>query len=1206
MNSLILAADADLLADRLLDDIAASQRDADPFQPVEIVIPNRFVEQWLKFRMARARGVAINVNFSFLEHALWGWLREIDPRPFETPPELLDEERYELMILSILWNDTSPAFDSVQLEFGPMSSHATRRGCRRAWAFAERFAGLFRDYEYHRQDAIVQPWLDPKLPREVARPWREREATQREIFRRIVEPNAGRRAALNQAAGRMFKTFPQYVMELDREIRPPLKHLVPPRRRVHLFGLSLISPLHIQALELVARFHECRMYQVNPLSCQLPATPTARDLHTIARRFRGEGAMAGSPLRVWGRAAAESLDVTANLLKRRSFEATTLSAAPPTKSTTLARLQSLLRGHADRAERSPPDLSLQIAPCPGVWREAEAIHAAIIHMLNADPTLRQSDIAVLVSDMEAYRPALAAVFDRPPRTLSYGLADYSAARVSVYGQALIGMLDAALDRLSRDRVLDILLNPCVLARFGVTREAALHWQTWAKNLGIYHGWNAAEKRDLGYRDSPLYSWKLGLQKLRMGRYMTVVPEDSSEPAPAWNDVLPFADVESGDRDRLDPFCRLVEGLLPLLVRLRGLSATGAEWAETLTALVQRFLAIPDDRPEEEPVRDALLESLRRLAESGTSMGEVARPMPLALVREILAGRLREIPGRRNDALASGVTIAALKPQRPVPFDVVFIAGMGERHFPGSAAPSSFDLRQMRRQPGDILPVDQQRLSFLEAVLSARKKLIITYNARDLQKDETLQPAIAVAQLQRFVSMHVTSEPLKTTNVPLTPHDAVYLETASRSDRPDVLADERPADRVLALDLATEAGRIVLNPIQQTELDNLRGRYARSFPMPLVPPEPRSARPVSCAILAKFLRNPAEAALRYHVRAARDWDSDDDESCEPLVSGKWSGVRFIEQMLRSIVHRAAVASTNQIEAEWPGEFDRRYREATLRGQFPEGEFAHVDAELLKGQVQASLDAGLLEFLTGRSGAADSGPFLIGESETPLGAKRHFPALVLDLPRPIDGEPSGQCRIVGSWTFAWRSDAAFDLLVLGYGTHKDKDPLSAKLFEPLLFALTLVAIGEIGIRQVTFHLAGPKDVVAVPLCGELLQRDVARRYLSELAADFLDVDCADQLPFETLQKDFSSLYSQADGLDRGDELLRDFRERESDGEWGHQSPLDVFTELGFRVPDDAAVKLRRRFRPLFGLFPPPPEPKPKKSTAAKPRGRKGGAT
>jgi hypothetical protein len=213
-------------------------------------------------------------------------------------------------------------------------------------------------------------------------------------------------------------------------------------------------------------------------------------------------------------------------------------------------------------------------------------------------------------------------------------------------------------------------------------------------------------------------------------------------------------------------------------------------------------------------------------------------------------------------------------------------------------------------------------------------------------------------------------------------------------------------------------------------------------------------------------------------------------------------------------------------------------------------------------------------------------------------------MLDLPRPIAAEPSGQCRVVGSWTFAWRSDAAFDLLVLGCGAHKDKDPLSAKLFEPLLFTLALVAGGEIGARQATLHLVGPKEIVAVPLSGQLLQCDAARRYLSELAADFLDVDCADQLPFETLHANFSALYTQADGLDCGDELLRDFRERESDGEWGYQSPLDIFTELGFRVPDDAAVKLRRRFRPLFELFPPPPEPKPRKSTATKPRGRKGG--
>src|SRR5436305_6398748 len=117
MSQLFLSSDADLLAARLLDEISVRQKAADPFEPVSIVVPNRFVQQWLKFRIAREWGVAINLEFFYLEQALWNWLVELDPRAHARRPEMLDGDRYQLLVLSILLHDTDPALRSVQAFF---------------------------------------------------------------------------------------------------------------------------------------------------------------------------------------------------------------------------------------------------------------------------------------------------------------------------------------------------------------------------------------------------------------------------------------------------------------------------------------------------------------------------------------------------------------------------------------------------------------------------------------------------------------------------------------------------------------------------------------------------------------------------------------------------------------------------------------------------------------------------------------------------------------------------------------------------------------------------------------------------------------------------------------------------------------------------------------------------------------------------------
>ena len=90
------------------------------------------------------------------------------------------------------------------------------------------------------------------------------------------------------------------------------------------------------------------------------------------------------------------------------------------------------------------------------------------------------------------------------------------------------MLELALESFSRARVFEVLLNPCFLARLGVDRAQAMTWIGWAESLGICQGWDADEKAQQGYPRSPLYAWRLGLQRLRLGRYMEITSEDAGQ------------------------------------------------------------------------------------------------------------------------------------------------------------------------------------------------------------------------------------------------------------------------------------------------------------------------------------------------------------------------------------------------------------------------------------------------------------------------------------------------------------------------------------------------------------------------------------------------------------------------------------------------------------------------------------------------------
>ena len=77
--------------------------------------------------------------------------------------------------------------------------------------------------------------------------------------------------------------------------------------------------------------------------------------------------------------------------------------------------------------------------------------------------------------------------------------------------------------------------------------------------------------------------------------------------------------------------------------------------------------------------------------------------------------------------------------RPVPFEIVYVVGLGEEHFPGSDSLPNYDLRRAERLPGDIRPAEQKRFALLETLLAARRKVYLLYNAKDIQKDKPRLP-----------------------------------------------------------------------------------------------------------------------------------------------------------------------------------------------------------------------------------------------------------------------------------------------------------------------------------------------------------------------------------------------------------------------------------------------------------------------------------
>ncbi len=601
-------------------------------------------------------------------------------------------------------------------------------------------------------------------------------------------------------------------------------------------------------------------------------------------------------------------------------------------------------------------------------------------------------------------------------------------------------------------------------------------------------------------------------------------------ASRFGDVIPFADLESTDREHLDAFCRAVEGLLPTLARLRTMPLSGERWAKTLTRLAQEFLDVPADRPEEGQVRADLLNGLNALA-SWDSLHDPSplapRHLPLSLVREYVRSQFEGMPGNHGEYLIGGVTISALQPMRPLPFEIIYILGLSENLFPGSNALSSFDLRGVQRVPGDIRPAEGRQYDFLATILSAQRKLYLLYNSRDPQKDQDLLPAVPLQHLQTSLSRHILQEDFRTVKMPAHGDDLSFIDTACQPAYQDVLVQYHALERCLSVLEARRENRLSLSAKQEAEWDQEWPKFQNDFAIPPAPPDPLpAATTVTIGELRRFLRLPAQASLRRHLHI----DDDDEqllEEDEPLVTPQRIAIGLARQIIQRLVLDAVQGNIDGALIAWPERFGQAYADARLCSRVPEEAFGEIDQAALLSDLRERIHGqGQIEaFLREHARMTFCGPVLLGESLTPLGAKLHFPALRLRPGYELSADADREIRIAGSTPFAWHARGRFEVLIVTNIKEIDGRSLCEAMFEPFLLYLALLAGAEPNAEGIISQswLAGTDFALTVGHRGGM-QRWVypagditaaeALRYFVDLTRDFLDPTAFDLLPFEAI--------------------------------------------------------------------------------------------
>jgi exodeoxyribonuclease V gamma subunit len=729
------------------------------FEPVPLVVPNPQIETYVKLGIARENGVAAHLETRYLRGHLAAIVAASAPDVVLVDRALLEGE-----LLALLHDGRRLAPEDLS----PVRAYLAAGGeapdvidLRRAQLAAE-LATLFDEYTFARPE-LLRAWRAGKtlvdVPGAPDDDKRDKEIWQRAAWL-ALHGHGGAFEARGRAEGKRYLDLPGFFDSgAARDLKAP--------RATYVFGISYVARFYRGVFAALARAGDVFLYALNPCReywedlddgrarraraaerARFPRRRAREQLSLLSDGAAPDAAADGTDdppaLVLWSRPGRENIKLLNDLAECDFSPRFAEPLAPDADPTLLTQLQ------ADILDRAPArtgaarlalaDESIALLPCPSPRRELETIAAEIWKLMRdpSRPRLRFTDVAIVVppAAADAYLPLAAAVL-REASDLPHTIVDGSAASGSRVLEAVDLLLALPLGPLGRQDLLRLVMHPAIAARFPDADPR--DWLALAEELDIIHG---ADKSDHAgtYVENDRFNWDQGLRRLALGAFLAGRRSGDEHAFVQGGEAYLPEELSPEHQLGAQGFGLLARALLGFATRARDATATIAAWmAELRREIGALIVAAPDD----EPMLARVLAELSRL-ESAAPAGLRVR---YRIVRELVREALAALPARGGRTLTEGVTVSTFLPMRAVPFQIVFMAGMGEGVFPAPDRARELDLRgRAHRVPGDVSPREQDQYMFLETLLCARERLAISWVDRDDVSGERRGPASTVLEL----------------------------------------------------------------------------------------------------------------------------------------------------------------------------------------------------------------------------------------------------------------------------------------------------------------------------------------------------------------------------------------------------------------------------------------------------------------------------
>ncbi|WP_194437944.1 exodeoxyribonuclease V subunit gamma [Vibrio fluminensis] len=734
-----------------------------PFDKEQILVQSPGMSQWLKMALAKEFGVAANIEFPLPATFIWNMFTEVLP---DVPKRsAFNKESMSWKLMHIL-----PTMLDLP-EFAPLQRYLLDdQDSSKLYQLAEKIADIFDGYLVYRPEWIAS-WESGQVVAEIGEehPW------QPILWQALYDHTV----ALEQSPYHRANLYEHFIDSLE-SYQGSLEGLP---KRLFVFGISSLPPRYMDALKALGEHIDVHLMFTNPCRYYWGEVRDRKFLAKLAAKQRKhlvwrdeqshhegeseqlkgsiEDNLAGSDDELHTDVVGNSLLASMGKLGRDNMyllsqlESHEIEAfVEIERDSLLHQLQAdilnleehqddhqLITSHHKQAV-TLGDHSLTLHACHSPMREVEVLHDQLLAMFDADPSLKPRDIIVMVADINAYSPAIQAVFGNAPgeRYIPYSISDRTADQESPILAAFMQLVNLPNTRCLASELLELLETPTILNRFGLNEDEFLQAKRWVEESGIRWGLNSATGSEFDLPATLQNTWQFGIERMLLGYAM---PESAGLFDDGEQTLAPYNEVQGMGAElagKLAHFIETVSHYRHALTQTQGID----HWRQLLTSMLDDFFSV-------ELEGEVALKSIRdTLAALKEQLDDAAFNQPLA--PSIMAQYLNnKLSGTRVSQrfLAGQVNFCTLMPMRSIPFKTVCLLGMNDGVYPRSMPPEGFDLMNGRTRAGDRSRRDDDRYLFLEAILSAQQTLYISYVGRSIQDNTERVPSVLVSELMEY-------------------------------------------------------------------------------------------------------------------------------------------------------------------------------------------------------------------------------------------------------------------------------------------------------------------------------------------------------------------------------------------------------------------------------------------------------------------------